>query len=289
MAKPRPSIQFYSTRDGHSLASRVWNVDDALADVILLHGIVSHGGWYLPSCDHLASQGFGVHFLERRGSGLNDDHSGDVNQWQTWLNDVSDYLQQLPKDRPRILLGISWGGILACAFARHHAEQIQAMGLICPGLCSLRAASPVQRLGLGIARRLGLSNMRVAIPLKESWLFSQSPKAQRYIDQDPLKLRKITIRFAVENQRLLHEATVHPEQIDVPILLVLSGKDPIVDNPATRQFVERTANRNQAIIEYPESSHTLEFEDDPSNYFNDLSQWLHTVVDETKRASTSCS
>jgi acylglycerol lipase len=278
MPEPPPAIRFYTARDQRRLAARVWESPDAKADVILLHGIVSHGGWYLASCQYLASQGFGVHFLERRGSGLSSDHPGDVDHWQTWMNDITDYLRQLPAERPRILLGISWGGILASAFARYHGDEIAALGLICPGVCSRRAASPVQRIGLQVARRIGLSNMRVAIPLKESWLFTDSPQSQAYIDADPLKLRKITIRFAVENQKLLKEATEHPEQINLPILLILSGKDPIVDNDATRRFVKRTAHPDQRILEYPDASHTLEFEPDPSPYFQDLAQWSERIA-----------
>jgi len=272
------SIRFYTVRDGKRLASRVWDPGNAKSDIILLHGIVSHGGWYLPSCQYLADHGHAVHFLERRGSGLNSDDPGDVDDWTTWLNDISDYLKQLPADRPRILLGISWGGILACAFARHRGNEITAMGLICPGVCSRRAASPIQRIGLKIASSVGMSNRRVAIPLKESWLFTQVPKAQAYIDHDPLKLRKITIRFAVHNQTLLQEATAHPDQIDVPTLLILAGDDPIVDNPLTRQFVERMRHPDPVIIEYPNTTHTLEFENDPGEYFRDLNAFCDQVV-----------
>ena len=44
---------------------------------------------------HLASAGFEVHFLDRRGSGLNADEPGDVDRWQTWIDDVAVYLEQI--------------------------------------------------------------------------------------------------------------------------------------------------------------------------------------------------
>ena len=73
-----PVIKSYRGHNGQKLAARVWQREDAVADVVYLHGIVSHGGWYVTSCDHLAANGFQVHFLERRGSGLNPDQRGDV-------------------------------------------------------------------------------------------------------------------------------------------------------------------------------------------------------------------
>lgn len=279
MSDRTATIRFYQARDGRRLACRVWDATSTSTEVVLVHGIVSHGGWYLSSCQYLANQGFGVHFLERRGSGLNPQHAGDVDDWRTWINDVTDYLQRMPEGHQKVLLGISWGGILGSAYARLHGNEIAGLGLIAPGLCSRRAASPLQRLGLQVASRLGLSNMKVDIPLKDPALFTNSPRSQRYVDDDPLKLRKMTIRFAVNNQALLHQAVDHPEEINVPILLMLAGDDPIADNAATKRFVQRTAHPNKRIIEYPGASHTLEFEDDPSEYFQDLAQWCGEVAE----------
>ena len=80
MLDPAPVIQQYASTDDVSLATRVWSVEDPIAEVVFLHGIISHGGWYLESCSNLASHGFQVHFLERRGSGLNGSGRGDVDQ-----------------------------------------------------------------------------------------------------------------------------------------------------------------------------------------------------------------
>src|SRR5438876_3835193 len=43
----------------------------AKADLVFLHGIQSHGGWYEYSCGKLRDAGYTVWFLDRRGSGLN--------------------------------------------------------------------------------------------------------------------------------------------------------------------------------------------------------------------------
>ena len=90
-----PKIEFYTAADGRRLAVRVWHGRRAAAGrVVFLHGITSHGGWYNRSCEHLAAAGFEVHFLDRRGSGLNIEQPGDVDRWQTWIDDVRVYLEQ---------------------------------------------------------------------------------------------------------------------------------------------------------------------------------------------------
>jgi alpha-beta hydrolase superfamily lysophospholipase len=273
-----PTINFYAGADGGKLAARVWQIDEPIADVIYLHGIVSHSGWYESSCSHLAGNGFQVHFLDRRGSGLNSEERGDVDDWQTWIADVRVYLEQLPHDRPRIILGISWGGILATCLARRHPELLSGFGLICPGLFSHKSTNRAQKIALRLAWMLGLRRRKVPIPLQDPALFTNSAEGQRYIAHDPLALRKITIRFAVFNLALLEAAIEAPEEIHLPVLLALASADPITENVATRAFVDRLGHPDRTIVEYPGASHTLEFEQDPSQYFRDLTEWCKRIA-----------
>ncbi len=277
-----PVITYYRGHRDQKLAARVWQREDALADVVYLHGIVSHGGWYQSSCAHLAANGFQVHFLDRRGSGLNAEDRGDVDDWTTWLSDVTTYLEQLPGNRPRILLGISWGGILATCLARHRPELLNGLGLICPGLFSYKSANWAQRSALHLAAALGLDRMKVQIPIQDPALFTNSAKGRRYVAQDPLALRKITIRFAMCNLTLSQQAIEAPQEIHLPVLLMLATADPITDNNATREFVARLGHPDQTIIEYPGASHTLEFEEDPRQYFQDLADWCTRIATQSK-------
>ncbi|MFV2070779.1 MAG: alpha/beta fold hydrolase, partial [Pirellulales bacterium] len=211
MSSPAPQIRPFTAADGYRLATRVWNVENPLAHVLCLHGIVSHGGWYLASCAHLANAGFAVHMLDRRGSGLNPADPGDVDRWETWPRDVEQYLESLNETTPRLLLGISWGGTLATAVARRRPDLLQGLSLICPGLYSKKGATLLQRAALGVAGLLPLRSLRVKIPLQDPALFTGSESHQATIAADPLTLRKMTIRFARANQRLVRFATEKPE------------------------------------------------------------------------------
>lgn len=68
-ARMTPEISYQSARDGYPLVARVWKPANATVRVILIHGIVSHSGWYLRSCEYLADHEIEVHALDRRGSG----------------------------------------------------------------------------------------------------------------------------------------------------------------------------------------------------------------------------
>ncbi|MFG0289501.1 MAG: serine aminopeptidase domain-containing protein, partial [Rhodopirellula sp. JB044] len=169
-------------------------------------------------------------------------------------------------------------GILATCIARQHPELLNGLVLICPGLFSNKAANRVQRAALSLAKLIGLLNKKVQVPLQDPALFTNTPSWQKFIQQDPLALRQITIRFAVNNLELLGQATRHPEQIKTPVMLALATTDPITANEPTRDFVQRFGSTQKEIIEYDGASHTLEFEDDPSAYFHDLSNWCRGVA-----------
>jgi alpha-beta hydrolase superfamily lysophospholipase len=274
-----PRFDFYTARDGRRLAVRVWNsVDPPRARVVFLHGVASHGGWYTRSCHHLNCAGFEVHFLDRRGSGVNLEARGDVDHCETWIDDVAVYLEKIGNSRPVVLCGISWGGRLAAAVARQHAGLIRGLALLCPGLYSRFEPGIIQRMALGGPLPMRLRSRRVRIPLDQSQLFTETPRWRDYVSRDPLTLREVTIGFAQADRRLTRLARESAPYLHAPTLLVLGGRDRIVANSPTRAFLKRSAAVHKTLIEYPNGAHTLEFEADPSRYFSDLADWIGRTI-----------
>jgi alpha-beta hydrolase superfamily lysophospholipase len=248
---------------------------------VFLHGIISHGGWYGECAARLATKGIEVHYLDRRGSGLNADEPGDVDRWQTWIEDVAQYLSELRTANlsaasctPTVLCGISWGGKLAVTVARKHPGLVNGLALICPGIYSPFSPGLVKQsiLRLPVPRRL--QQRRVKIPLRRSELFTDNAAWRQFIDVDPLTLRKVTWRFAREDCQLSRYAKQAASYLHLPLLLMLAGRDRIVNNRRLRQFFLRTHSSKRTLIEYPSAAHTLEFEIDPSQYFVDLGEWI---------------
>lgn len=269
-----PRIAAFVLPDGYRSAVRVWDVPQPKARAVFLHGIVSHGGWYLASCRHLAAAGIEVHFLDRRGSGLNCEARGDVDCWTTWRSDVECYLERLPPGAGTMLLGISWGGKLAAAVARHRPELVAGFGMICPGPFARQEAGMLQRAALRLAVAASLGNRRATIPLEDPALFTESPRWQEYVRTDPLALRQVTLRFAREDLKLNRYAAEAPDAVRPRALLMLAGRDRIVDNARTRALFQRFASPDKTLREYPAAGHTLEFEPDGIAYLRDLTEWI---------------
>jgi alpha-beta hydrolase superfamily lysophospholipase len=245
--------------------------------VVFVHGIQSHAGWYEYSCQRLSEVGFTVSFLDRRGSGQNTEARGDTPSFRRLLDDIAEFLRALRRQEPALpifLAGISWGGKPVAALQRRHAGLCDAIALLCPGFRPQVSPSRKERLGIFLSRLISPRRL-FAVPLSDSQLFTATPRWQQFVREDPLSLRQATARFFVESVRLDLYLRFAVSHIRVPVLLLLAEKDRIIDNSRTRKFVARFPATDKEIHEYAGAHHTLEFEENPEPFLADLLHWLN--------------
>jgi acylglycerol lipase len=72
------TIRRVTAGDGVELAYRVFPADDGepRGTIVYLHGIQSHGAWYVETAAELARRGYSVYLTDRRGSGLSEGPRG---------------------------------------------------------------------------------------------------------------------------------------------------------------------------------------------------------------------
>jgi alpha-beta hydrolase superfamily lysophospholipase len=261
----------FTASDGYAWRYRRHDVTTPRAEVVMLHGIQSHGGWYDDTGRDLAAAGYRVSLPDRRGCGANDRDRGNAPNFRRLLDDVAEYLAAL--SRPRFVIGISWGGKLAVGLERRHPGLTDGVVLIAPGVC------PRVRPPLGEQVRIALSRFVAPrrlfqIPLADPALFTANPERRAFIRDDALALRRATARMLFESRRLDVYVRFAARHVTVPVLLLLAEQDRVIDNAATRRFVERFPTRDQTVIEYPGAHHTLDFEPGGPPYVGDLLGWL---------------
>lgn len=282
-----PEIARFEASDGYRFHYRHWRPPEKtrpLGYAVALHGIQSHSGWYEYSSRRLCEAGYEVCFLDRRGSGLNEEARGHAPHPERLINDVVQFLAETRARRnreaptsPVVLLGLSWGGKLAVNVAARRAELVDALGLLYPGICARIRPRWYQVLGLRLGMLLGKESKRVAIPLSDPELFTAEPEWQEFIRNDPLALREATLSLLAASRALDEETGRDAKRIRCPVLLMLAGRDRIIDNAATRRYFERIPAAHRKVIEYPDARHTLEFEPNREQIVDDLLAWLAEV------------
>ena len=294
------TIEEFTAGDGYRWRYRRYDARATVrAEVVFVHGIQSHGGWYEHSCTQLVQAGFGVSFLDRRGSGLNEKDRGDAPGFRRLLDDVAEYLAKVPRSvdwtaahagptgtgrLPLFLAGISWGGKLAMAMERRHPGLVDGLILLCPGFFPRVYPTLGQRLRI-MAARLFRPRKRFAIPLNDPELFTVTPRWQQFLRDDPLRLHQASARLLIESARLDGYLRFVPKYVHVPVLLLLAENDRIINNARTREFVERLATPDKQITEYPGASHTLEFEAEPACFIDGIKEGLAKRATEMRSSS----
>jgi alpha-beta hydrolase superfamily lysophospholipase len=281
LADPAPyTVETHTAGDGYRWRFRRYPAAGLpRAHVVCIHGIQSHAGWYEHSCTQLARAGFAVDFIDRRGSGMNEQDRGDAPGFRRLLDDLAEFLRPLRladgvgAPRPVFLVAISWGGKLAAALQRRHPGLVDGLALVCPGFRARVKPPLLQRLHI-LASRLVRPRKLFPIPLNDPQLFTATPHWQRFIQDDPLGLRRVTARLLIESVRLDGYLRFVPRYVTVPVLLLLAEHDRIIHNDKTRRFVDRFASADKEVIEYLGAHHTLEFEPDPDRFIHDLRDWL---------------
>jgi len=259
--------------DGYQCFGRYWHNDQPIGAVVYLHGIQSHGGWFVDSSRALCQCGFDVLLMDRRGSGRNEIARGDVSNMTRWLDDIDAavrFLKEQSNYAKVNLVGVSWGGKLALGFYRYRPNLVGGLTLIAPGIFPQVDLSRSDKLTV-LASAIIRSGRRFDIPLNQPELFTDNPQRQQFIADDRLRLMQVTARFLVCSRRLdWYVRALHDRPL-APLRLFLAGHERIIDNTATMEFYRGLRAFDKAVRYYPDTAHTLEFEADNKVFLQDLS------------------
>jgi acylglycerol lipase len=278
-----PDLRTWRMRDRYELHGRIWPGAGRDTDAIIfyLHGIQSHGGWFEWSASLLAGSGRPVILPDRRGSGLNQDARGDTPSFERLLDDLDELAAAANAEfgpKPIAVVGVSWGGKLAVAWAVRRPAHVVRLLLVAPGLFPAVDVGLLRRLQIGAAL-LRRPTRLLSIPLDDPALFTDNPAGRDFIARDPLKLSHATARFLYESARLDHLlARIKPGALRADVTLLLAGRERIVRNPPTERWLRRVCAAEPRVQHLPEAAHTLEFESDVGPYEHILRTWMGDVA-----------
>jgi alpha-beta hydrolase superfamily lysophospholipase len=271
----------FQASDGYPFHVAVWPaVAPVKGQVVVLHGVQSHSGWYQSLGRTLAAAGYHASFPDRRGSGPNTRDRGHAPSGRRLVLDIAEWLGSLRREHPSLpitLAAISWGGKLAVITAAQRPELVDGLALICPGVLPRVGVSRKEKLQIAWALLTDRRKL-FPIPLSDPALFTANPGGQAFIAADPHSLRQGTAGLMAASFFIDRRVKRAPGKVRQPALLMLAGQDRIVDNARTLAYFHSLASTDKQVIEYPEAHHTLEFEPDPTTYARDLIGWIEAHV-----------
>ena len=265
--------------DGYQAYARYWTGSDPRGAVLYHHGIQSHCGWYETSAARLADAGYAVLQIDRRGSGRNSPDRGHAESAEQIIEDslaARDELRRRSGLEDYHVVGVSWGGKLVVAAYVHDPTGVRSLSLVTPGLFPKIGVSGSEMAKIGFAM-LYQPHQLFDIPLNDPDLFTTVPRWQEFFRTDALTLRQCTANFYLASRRMDKITAKLPHAKPVPLHLFIADDERIIDNDKTTTFIRELHWPRCRITTYPTARHSLEFEDDPQIYFNDLVSFIEEV------------
>ena len=152
-------------------------------------------------------------------------------------------------------------------------ELFASLTMISPGLFPRADLTGKEKLAV-LFNRVFIPRAAMAVPLEDARLFTDNPERIAFIEHDELRLREVSASFFWASYRLDRLIRARGNRAAVPVHLMLSGRDRIIDSDGTREWFENLSATEKKLSEFPDSAHTLEFAEDNGSFLRDFVDWL---------------
>ena len=246
---------FLASHGEPAIAFARWDHPSPRGRVVLSHGYGEHGERYRHVAGWLHGAGWAVSAMDHRGFGRSGGVRGDADGIRPAVEDLAFFLRQerqhdadlaglqpqledgfpVPQAPacPQILLGHSFGGLVALLTLLWHADTLDGLIVTSPALKLRELSLPLkvlQKLMQWVAPHRPLD-----LPNDKALVCSDPYFVQRYW-QDPLCHRFATAGFMAALQEGREDLLPMGAELDRPVLLLEAGVDTVVDPDASEAF-----------------------------------------------------
>ena len=274
MTATSPVTEEYLDGTGGRIFTRHWEPDGTpKANLVICHGVNSHGGQYIAAGEEFASRGYAVTALDLRGRGKSDGERFYIESIDEYVADVSlviEHARGLHPDLPMYLLGHSAGGVTSTTYALDYQDRID--GLICESF-AFRVFAPNFALKLLEGASHVLPHAHVLRLKMED--FSRDPEWVAQLNADPLTHDEVqpvatVAAFARAGERFEREFG----KITLPVFILHGTDDKATRPDGSEQFFNETGSSDKTLKLYEGYYHDLLADLGKEQVFEDIDAWI---------------
>jgi len=269
------------TGDGLDLHVRCWRTEEVAHrwTFVIVHGLGEHGGRYQHLAAWFTPLGATVYAIDLRGHGRSGGPRGHAPSLDVLLADIDAVVVRARTDSggPVVLIGHSFGGLLAIAYTLRHPDHIDkavfSAPLLIPKVKVPAWKRPLTKILPRVAPRVAVSNE------VDPNLLSHDPEIARRYASDPLVHDRITGGLYGDTIARGEAFIARASEVRVPFLLMQGRDDRIVDPLGSQRFFARATAPDRAFCLYPGLYHEIFNELEHERVFQDLESWLTQRTD----------
>jgi lysophospholipase len=253
-----------TTADGIDLHWQCWTPPEPVGVIVIIHGLAEHGGRYRETAEALVANGWAVFAGDLRGHGRSADVPGagrvHVNRFTDYFQDVQSFIElagETYAGLPLFLLGHSMGGLITISYALQNPAGLAGAIISSPALGTHPDFKPpaLLRLLVSVLDRLA-PRLRFPSDLDTSAISRDPAIVRAYID-DPLVSEKVSARWYAEILRAMGRAHADAHALQIPVLLMQSGADRLVDPAAPARWAQAAAAGRVELVNWEGLYHEM--------------------------------
>jgi alpha-beta hydrolase superfamily lysophospholipase len=274
MSQTTPATEQFLDGSGGRIFTRHWEPEGApRANLVLCHGVNSHGGQYIRAGETFAASGFAVTALDLRGRGKSDGERFYIESIDDYVSDLSQAIELGRSKHPELplyLLGHSAGGVTSVTYALDHQDKLD--GLICESF-AFRVYAPDFALKLLEGADHIVPHAHVLkLPMED---FSRDPEWVAQLNADPLTKDEVqpvstVAAFARAGERFEREFP----RITLPVLILHGTADKATRPDGSQQFFNEAGSTDKTLKLYDGHYHDLLNDFGREEVFGDIVAWI---------------
>jgi muconate cycloisomerase len=260
-----------------------WRPASPLASLVVVHGLQSHSQWFAEAAPRLVERGIAVYALDRRGSGSSPAASGDIDRYQSWLEEVGRVVERARTEHPGVpvhLLGHCFGANVALGYALARPRTAASVVMLAPGFHIKPGYTRAETLQILTAGVLAPSR-RFRVPQDDD-LFTRDPEVQAWIQGDTVGAKTVTARCLLQTNRMRSWLGKHIGELGVPLLVLEASRDRISDNQRNADLLYRQLGNGWRRVSF-DAEHFLLAEPCRGQVIDELVDWV-AAGDRRRRA-----
>jgi alpha-beta hydrolase superfamily lysophospholipase len=266
-------VPFEQKRNGATITGRTWGtVGDSHSAIVLVHGLGAHSGWFEAIARRLKVRGVYVVAYDQLGFGKR--RTQKFTSHQQWLDDVHTvyaYVKEQIGNKPVYLGGNSMGAVVALA----GVPGINPTGLVLfsPGFEGHKNAFTLGFRIKAIVQALMKPDVEICVPYSVDTV-SRDEGVRQWISADPEKRFNVPGRMLLELLKLTRGLPKGYKQIHVPVLMMTSGHDEVVDTAVAYLAFEAFGPSKKMLLTYDEAWHDIMFDPVLDQAVDELTRWM---------------
>jgi alpha-beta hydrolase superfamily lysophospholipase len=265
----------FTAFDGQVLYYNKWNCENPEHVLIFINGLESHAGWFSGMAADLVKKRIATYGLDRRGSGLNVKSFG---RFEDWICDINMLIKMAKEENPGTkthLISVCFGAKSTTVCAIQKAEGFDSLIYLSPGMSVRVKPTFIEKLKIGLSMLPGLS-FNVRSPIRDDEMFTDSPEALYFLYNDKLRTFSPRASDFFQAKKIDSYISKNSDKVKIPSLVLLAGKDRIVDNAKTKLAFQKF-DQKPKIIEYLESEHVIFFGQAKNKLTDDIADFIQSI------------